>query len=53
MARKPVKADTFATLVSQSTQHSRRATLHDGTRVHEATTRVAMGDRNRLAMLMQ
>ena len=33
-----VKADTFATLVSRSMQHGRRATLQDGTRVREATT---------------
>ena len=32
-----VKADTFTTLVSRSMQHGRRATLHDGTRVREAT----------------
>ena len=48
-----VKADTFATLVSRSMQHGRRATLHDGTRVHEATARVAVCNRNRLAVLVQ
>ena len=31
-----VKADTFATLVSRSMQHGRRATLHDGTRVRKS-----------------
>ena len=46
-------ANTFATLVSRSMQHSRRAALHDGTRVRDATARVAVGDRNRLAVLVQ
>jgi hypothetical protein len=32
-----MKADTFATLVSRSMQHCRCATLHDGTRLREAT----------------
>jgi hypothetical protein len=44
-----VKADTFA----RSMQHGRRATLHDGTRVCKATTRVAVGDHNGLAVLVQ
>ena len=48
-----VKADTFATLVSWSMQHGRLATLHDGTRMREATARVAAGDHNGLAMLVQ
>jgi hypothetical protein len=48
-----VKADTFATLVSRSMQHGRCATLHDSTRVREATTRVAAGDHNGLAVLVQ
>ena len=46
-----VKADTFATLVSRSMPCGSRATLHDGTHVREATARVAVGDRNRLAVL--
>jgi hypothetical protein len=48
-----VKADTFATLVSRSMQHGRRATLHDGTRMREATARVAVCDHNGLAVLVQ
>ena len=36
-----VKAVMFATLVSRSMPRGRRAPLHDGTRVREATMRVA------------
>ena len=50
---KSVKADTFATLVSQSMQHGRRAPLHDGTHVRERTVRVAVGDHNGLAVFVQ
>jgi hypothetical protein len=35
---KSAKADTFATLVSRSMPHGRRAPLHDGTRVRERTS---------------
>ena len=41
---KSVKDDTFATLVSRSMPRGRRAPLHDGTRMREGTTRVAVGE---------
>ena len=50
---KSAKADTFATLVSRSMPHGRRAPLHDGTRVREGTVRVAVGDHDGLAVLVQ
>ena len=50
---KSVKADTFATLVSLSMPYGRRAPLHDGTRVCERTVRVAVGDHDGLAVLVQ
>ena len=50
---KSAKADTFATLVSRSMPHGRRAPLHNGTCVRERTARVAVGDHDRLAVLVE
>ena len=50
-ADKKKQKKTKKTLVSRSMQHGRRATLHNGTRVREATARVAAGDHNGLAVV--
>ena len=50
---KSAKADTFTTLVLRSMAHGRRAPLHDGTHVREGTVRVAVGDHDGLAVLVQ
>ena len=48
---KSAKDDTFATLVSRSMPRGRRAPLHDG--VRKGTARVAVGEHNRLAVLVR